>query len=335
VQQDGQVRWVQEDPVTKTKKMTDSAGAVISTIVFDPWGGAMGSPWSQNTGQQRRRFTTYERDGNEADEAMFRRYNRWHSRFDQPDPYDGSYESTDPQSFNRYAYVKNDPVNFVDPLGLDKDCKDEFGKPIDCGPPIPPENTLYTDTWAPAPWPYFLPASQSGHGPTVITLLDGPRNPQPTLPDVGPTRRNAEIMRKNYFAAKLADCIRDAKETYKKQKDEIDNQFVGRAYHIDDLSQATTLMGMLVGGRAEAKNLVGWASVKAAGKGAVKSVPATWAINVAFAYAKYAPQAIVYKQAYDEAIKSCYSYGISRSYRCREWRYSRLCCWREFCCSKR
>jgi hypothetical protein len=49
---------------------------------------------------------------------MFRRYNRWHDRFDQPDPYDGSYDETDPQSLNRYAYTNGDPVNFVDPLGL-------------------------------------------------------------------------------------------------------------------------------------------------------------------------------------------------------------------------
>jgi uncharacterized protein RhaS with RHS repeats len=40
------------------------------------------------------------------------------SRFDQPDPYDGSYDLTDPQSFNRYSYVGNDPVNFIDPTGL-------------------------------------------------------------------------------------------------------------------------------------------------------------------------------------------------------------------------
>jgi hypothetical protein len=39
-------------------------------------------------------------------------------RFNQPDPYDGSYNLTDPQSFNRYAYTQNDPVNFVDPSGL-------------------------------------------------------------------------------------------------------------------------------------------------------------------------------------------------------------------------
>jgi RHS repeat-associated protein len=68
---------------------------------------------------QPRAFTTYTRDGNASDEAMFRVYNRWWSRFDQPDPYDGSYNLTNPQSFNRYAYVVNDPVNRVDPTGID------------------------------------------------------------------------------------------------------------------------------------------------------------------------------------------------------------------------
>ena len=67
------------------------------------------------------RFTTYERDGNGSDEAMMRRYaGKWH-RFVQPDPSDGSYDFTNPQSFNRYAYVQNDPVNLIDPLGLDPD----------------------------------------------------------------------------------------------------------------------------------------------------------------------------------------------------------------------
>ena len=49
---------------------------------------------------------------------MFRLYHSFWQRFDQPDPYDGSYNLTDPQSLNRYAYVQNDPVNFVDPSGL-------------------------------------------------------------------------------------------------------------------------------------------------------------------------------------------------------------------------
>src|SRR6266540_6285972 len=33
-------------------------------------------------------------------------------------PYGGSMTIANPQSFNRYAYVNNDPVNFVDPSGL-------------------------------------------------------------------------------------------------------------------------------------------------------------------------------------------------------------------------
>ena len=49
---------------------------------------------------------------------MMRRYNRWHLRFDQPDPVDSSYDLSDPQSFNRYTYTNNDPVNFDDPSGL-------------------------------------------------------------------------------------------------------------------------------------------------------------------------------------------------------------------------
>jgi RHS repeat-associated protein len=82
---------------------------------------------------QTRWYTTYERDENGSYEAMNRRYNRWWSRFEQPDPWDGSYDLTDPQSFNRYSYVRNDPVNSVDPTGLDPD-DPTFG----LGPPPPP-----------------------------------------------------------------------------------------------------------------------------------------------------------------------------------------------------
>ena len=83
---------------------------IVSKIELDPWGADTAR--SNNTTFQPKMFTSYERDGNKSDEAMFRRYNRWQSRFDQPDPYDGSYSLTNPQSFNRYAYVHGDPVNF-------------------------------------------------------------------------------------------------------------------------------------------------------------------------------------------------------------------------------
>ena len=105
-----------EDPVTKSKRVTNSASAIVSTIELDPWGADTNR--SNNGAFQPKKFTSYERDANGTDEAMFRRYNRWQSRFDQPDPYNGSYDFTNPQSFNRYAYVQGDPVNLVDPSGL-------------------------------------------------------------------------------------------------------------------------------------------------------------------------------------------------------------------------
>ncbi len=117
IQFNSSVTWVHQDPVNKSQRLTDGGGNVTSTIELDPWGADTNR--SSNAAFQPRKFTSYERDGNGSDEAMFRRYNRWHSRFDQPDPYDGSYSLADPQSFNRYAYVQNDPVNFVDPTGLD------------------------------------------------------------------------------------------------------------------------------------------------------------------------------------------------------------------------
>lgn len=117
MQESGQTRFVHQDPVTKSQRVTNTAGAVLSTIDLDPWGG---ETWkSNNQGMMSHRYTTYERDTNGGDEAQMRRYqSRW-TRFSQPDPFDGSYDISDPQSFNRYSYVNNDPVNFADPNGLD------------------------------------------------------------------------------------------------------------------------------------------------------------------------------------------------------------------------
>jgi RHS repeat-associated protein len=125
LQQSNQVSWVHQDPVTKSQRITNGSGIVTSTIDLDPWGGETSR--SSNQAFQPHRYTTYERDGNGGDEAMMRRYaGKWH-RFVQPDPSDGSYDFTNPQSLNRYAYVQSDPVNLVDPLGLDPDGEGGLG----------------------------------------------------------------------------------------------------------------------------------------------------------------------------------------------------------------
>jgi RHS repeat-associated protein len=68
-----------------------------------------------------RHRTVYPDTGYRAvlDETLWRKYDSSSGRWTTPDPYNGSMTIADPQSFNRYAYVGNDPINFVDPSGLD------------------------------------------------------------------------------------------------------------------------------------------------------------------------------------------------------------------------
>jgi len=61
-------------------------------------------------------FTTYERDSESGvDYALARYYDSTMGRFCSADPLDG--QPNDPQSWNHYAYVRNDPVNLTDPSG--------------------------------------------------------------------------------------------------------------------------------------------------------------------------------------------------------------------------
>ena len=63
-------------------------------------------------------YATYERDPETGlDYAILRYYNSRLGRFMSPDLLAGGVD--DPQSLNRYAYVLNDPINLIDPLGLD------------------------------------------------------------------------------------------------------------------------------------------------------------------------------------------------------------------------
>ena len=45
-------------------------------------------------------------------------YQNKHGRFTAPDPFLASARAVNPQTLNRYIYTSNNPVNFVDPLGL-------------------------------------------------------------------------------------------------------------------------------------------------------------------------------------------------------------------------
>ncbi|PYV17041.1 MAG: hypothetical protein DMG21_09650 [Acidobacteria bacterium] len=66
-------------------------------------------------------FATFDPNtpGNPLYLTLFRRYSSTQGRWLSPDPAGlGAADPANPQSWNRYAYVLNNPINFVDPLGL-------------------------------------------------------------------------------------------------------------------------------------------------------------------------------------------------------------------------
>jgi RHS repeat-associated protein len=89
-------------------------------IAYFPWG----EEESPTTPDGTDKYATYFRDGTTngagQDYATARYYNNSFGRFWSPDPAGlAAADPTNPQSWNRYAYVIGDPVNQFDPSGLD------------------------------------------------------------------------------------------------------------------------------------------------------------------------------------------------------------------------
>lgn len=112
----------------------NAAGAVTSRYDYLPFGeelgagtGAPGSPTGMRTAAQgysaadnvRQRYAeTRLDDATGLDHTLWRKLESKSGRWTTPDPYGKSLTPPNPQSFNRYSYAANDPVNFVDPSGL-------------------------------------------------------------------------------------------------------------------------------------------------------------------------------------------------------------------------
>ena len=129
---DGQFYWVHKDHIGNGHKLTNTSGALVYRAEFDPFGHIV-YEWSSQSGGtslNSRKFTAYERDwATGLDYALARTYTSTRGRFMQSDPVGlgGGGKKPDilaggkqrkPQSLNRYSYVQNDPINFVDPFGL-------------------------------------------------------------------------------------------------------------------------------------------------------------------------------------------------------------------------
>jgi RHS repeat-associated protein len=288
--QQGGVYWMHEDPITKSKRVTDSAGAVVSTVETDPWGGDTNR--SSNGAFQPKKFTSYDRDANGTDEAMFRRYNRSQSRFDQPDPYDGSYSLTNPQSFNRYAYVQNDPVNLVDPSGLEWMCVTGDNGERFCFDNTDPNQTVQV-------YAYGLDDFLSGHfNPDMrVAALIFPNSDEPSAApqvplikqvDQAPTlvnvRRDMNIWRK----AKLKDCLKAAARDYKDRENHLARRYEEQLVPTSAPDAGTTVANLFVG--TLGTNLAGFL------------------LRVAVLDAYYIPKTVVAKQNYERDVADCHSF---------------------------
>jgi RHS repeat-associated protein len=115
-EQSEEIKHFHQDRLS-TRLITDASGNVVGTMDHLPFG----EDASVVGESEKHRFTTYERDGESGtDYAINRQYAINTGRFMQPDPIAGKINV--PQSFNRYTYTINDPVNYLDPLGLLRIC---------------------------------------------------------------------------------------------------------------------------------------------------------------------------------------------------------------------
>jgi RHS repeat-associated protein len=116
----GQTEFEHQNWLGTERVRTTYNGGVAISIASLPW--ADGHTPSGDNGDQHD-FALMDRDlEDNSEHAQYRQFSTNVGRWMSPDLYAGSYDLTNPQSFNRYAYALNDPANLLDPSGLDPTC---------------------------------------------------------------------------------------------------------------------------------------------------------------------------------------------------------------------
>lgn len=132
-----QVSYLTNDNLGTPRINTNANGAVIARHDYMPFGEEIDSTITAqrnvnlNYGDDgiKKKFTGYIRDDEtNLDFAKARMFGSGFGRFTSPDPLAASAKSTVPQSWNRYAYVLNNPLKFVDPSGMVWGYYDERGE---------------------------------------------------------------------------------------------------------------------------------------------------------------------------------------------------------------
>jgi RHS repeat-associated protein len=112
--ENGQPIYRVQDHLGSTVGTLLADGSFVNPMDYKPYGQVLAGSTSDPY-----QFTGLERDQESGlDHTQFRQYSSTNGRWMSPDPYSGSMDLSNPQSFNRYSYVGNMPLGFTDPTGL-------------------------------------------------------------------------------------------------------------------------------------------------------------------------------------------------------------------------
>lgn len=109
------IEYYHLDPIGSVRMVTDSAGAEVARYDYHPFGEEV----PPVTSGQTRRYAGKERDAETSYDYFGGRYHAGRvGRFTTVDPaYELEDNLLDPQRWNRYAYVRNNPLRYSDPDG--------------------------------------------------------------------------------------------------------------------------------------------------------------------------------------------------------------------------
>lgn len=104
--------------------LSDEEGEIVESFIYNAYGKIISHYIIKNTNNPYA-YTAREYDLDDLYYYRFRYYDSNIKRFLSLDPF-----SHDDGDFNHYRYVENNPLNFLDPFGLKKDCNKEKTKGI-------------------------------------------------------------------------------------------------------------------------------------------------------------------------------------------------------------
>jgi RHS repeat-associated protein len=138
--------YVTTDHLGTTRLLTNSAGNVFARYDYEPFGTEIGANYDGRTtamgftamlDDTNPKFTGQMRDQETTLDFFSVRYmSGAQGRFQSPDPGNAGADPSNPQSWNGYAYVANNPLSYTDPSGMFTcvSCEvDESGNPVAIG----------------------------------------------------------------------------------------------------------------------------------------------------------------------------------------------------------